>query len=35
MYGQVGLEVTSKICEDSQIVFNIHEFWTEELQGEK
>jgi hypothetical protein len=31
MYVQLGLEVTSKSCEDSQISTNFHEFWSREL----
>jgi hypothetical protein len=29
------LEVTSKSCEDSQIAFNFHKFWSEELHCER
>jgi hypothetical protein len=35
MYGQHGLKVTSKSCEDSQILSNFHEIWSEELHYEK
>jgi hypothetical protein len=35
MYGQHGLEVTSKSCEDLQIASNFHEFLNEELYYEK
>jgi hypothetical protein len=34
MYGQLCSKVTSKSYEDSQIAFNFHEFWSEELHFE-
>jgi hypothetical protein len=35
IYGQFGLEVTSKNCKESQIAFNFYEFWSEELHYNK
>jgi hypothetical protein len=35
MSGQLGLEVTFKSYEDSQIVSNFHEFYGEKVQQEK
>ena len=35
MYDQLGLEVVSKSQEHSQIAFDLHEFWSEELHYEK
>jgi hypothetical protein len=35
MYNQLGLEVNSKNCEDSQIESNFNEFWSEGLHYRK